>query len=73
MATEVLAVSEEYLQEVINVIRAGLKVTKVSSSTKYNLKKWCDEEEDYLKELNEEDEEEKIDNKKSRKKTKKSS
>lgn len=71
MASEVLAVPEEYLQEVINVIRAGLKTTKVSGDTKYNLKKWCNEEEEYLKELN--GEEEKIKTKKSRKKNKKSS
>lgn len=73
MAKEILAVPEEYLQEVINVIRAGLKVTKVSGDVKYNLKKWCNEEEEYLKENNEEDKEEKIKVKKSRKKTKKSS
>lgn len=70
MASEVLAVPEEYLQEVINVIRAGLKTTKVSGDTKHNLKKWCDEEEAYL---NEGDEEEKITTKKSSKKNKKSS
>lgn len=73
MAKEILAVPEEYLQEVINVIRAGLKVTKVSSSTKHNLKKWCDEEEEYLNEENEEDEEEKNETRKSRKKNKKGS
>lgn len=71
--SESLHVPEEYLQEVVNVIRAGLKSVKVSSDVKYNLKNWCTESEDYLKELSEEedDEEEKEQKSKAKKNTKK--
>lgn len=51
MASEILTVPEESLEEVIRVIRAGLGHTRVSSDTRRNLKKWCDEEEKYLKSL----------------------
>lgn len=50
MASEVLSVPEENLEEVIRVIRAGLKSTKVSKETRRNLTLWCDEEESYLNE-----------------------
>lgn len=54
MAKEVLAVPEDSLLEVIKIIRAGLKATKkVTPDVRYNLKKWCDEEEAYMKGLNE--------------------
>lgn len=49
MSNELLAVPEENLAEVIKVIRSGLKHVKVSKETEKQLKKWCDEEEDYLK------------------------
>jgi len=51
MATEVLAVPEEHLDEVIEVLRAGLDVLgkKVSRETRQRLEEWCSEEEDYLK------------------------
>jgi hypothetical protein len=55
MATEVLNVPEDKLEEVIKVIRAGLRTTKVSKETKKALTTWCDEEEEYLERLNEED------------------
>lgn len=56
MASEVLAVPEENLAEVILVIRTGLKNAKfISKDTRRQLKKWCDEEEAYLKELASED------------------
>ena len=49
MATEILAVPEDNLEEVIRIIREGLKhAKKVSRDTRYNLKKWCNEEEAYL-------------------------
>lgn len=52
MASEILSVPEESLREVIAVIRAGLRATKdcvdVSKDTRKQLKKWCDEEEEYL-------------------------
>jgi hypothetical protein len=56
MASEVLSVPEENLAEVIRIIRTGLKNAKfISKDTRANLKKWCDEEEAYLKELASED------------------
>jgi hypothetical protein len=52
MAKEALVVPEENLTEVIRVIRTGLKNAKfVSKDTRRELKKWCDEEEAYLKGL----------------------
>jgi len=50
MAKEILVVPEDRLLEVIAIIRNGIKSTKiVSKDTKYNLLKWCDEEEMYMK------------------------
>lgn len=55
MASEILAVPEERLREVIKVIRAGLKHTKnVSRDTRHNLLKWCRDEEAYLDDNQEE-------------------
>ena len=51
MTSEILTVPEERLEDVIEVIRAGLKTTKVPKDVKYNLSKWCRDEEDYLKRL----------------------
>lgn len=51
MSSEILAVPEENLREVIAVIREGLKSVKVSRDTKYNLTNWCNEEEEYLDEI----------------------
>ena len=52
MTSEVLVVPEEYLQEVILVIRTGLKHIKpkktISRTTRSQLAKWCKEEEAYL-------------------------
>lgn len=51
MAKEILAVPEEHLEDVIYVIRRGLQSTKKSIDKEVyeQLKKWCDEEEEYLK------------------------
>lgn len=50
MASEILAVSEENLLEVINIIRTGLKNSKrVSKSVRKKLTAWCNEEEAYMK------------------------
>ena len=50
MATEILPIPEDDLQEVIDIIRTGIVHTKnVSTSVKENLEQWCDEEEEYLK------------------------
>lgn len=57
MASEILRVPEEHLLEVIEVIRAGLKVTKVDPEVTAHLTKWCDEEEEYMSGRAEEDEE----------------
>lgn len=52
MAKEILVVSEDYLLEVIAVIRAGLDaLAVVSDRTRIQLVKWCDEEEEYVKRL----------------------
>lgn len=53
MASEILAVPEGRLEEVIRVIRAGLFEEEwfVSNETIEQLTKWCDEEEAYLKRL----------------------
>lgn len=55
MASEILSVPEEHLEDVIRVIRRGLEFTKKSihKDVCKQLKKWCDEEEEYLKRLNE--------------------
>ena len=55
MGSEQLSVPEENLQEVIDVIRAGLASLKgkkkdVSEDTKGNLTTWCDEMQEYLDE-----------------------
>lgn len=56
MAKEALYVPEEHLVEVIQVIRNGLKSTKgISRETRAQLKKWCDEEEDYLNETDDDE------------------
>jgi len=52
MAKEILAIPEEHLAEVIKVIRFGLKTySEVDAVVEHALNKWCDEEEEYLKEL----------------------
>lgn len=48
MASEALYVPEDNLEEVIRVIRAGCNNVKVSKETKAQLRKWCDEMEEYL-------------------------
>jgi hypothetical protein len=58
MASEILAVPEENLEAMIEVIRVGLTVSKIKGKVKIprdmerGLKKWCKEEEEYLKRLN---------------------
>ena len=53
--TEVLAVPEENLRDVIRVIRSGLKSEKkLKADTRSNLIKWCNECEEYLHEIGEE-------------------
>lgn len=51
MAKEILAIPEQFLSEVIMVIRNGLSSTDLSflsDETVEQLEKWCDEEEEYL-------------------------
>jgi len=57
MASETLTVPEEHLEDVIYVIRRGLASTKkaIHKDVVEQLTKWCDEEEEYLKRLAEED------------------
>ena len=56
MASEILTVPEEHLEDVIYVIRRGLMSTKKSihKDVLNRLTKWCDEEEEYLKRIKEE-------------------
>lgn len=55
MASEILAVPEEHLAEVIAVIRAGLASgVKVSAATRVQLIEWCHEEASYLKTMDDE-------------------
>ena len=55
MAKEILAVPEEHLEEVILVLRTGLKTAKVSKEVHERLSRWCDEEEKYIERLKGED------------------
>jgi len=48
MAIETLNIPEEHLEQVIEVIRIGLKTVKVDTACGYALLKWCNEEELYL-------------------------
>lgn len=48
MASEIMAVPEEILDEVIQVIRIGLARADVSERTKDMLREWCEAEQDYL-------------------------
>ena len=58
MATEILAIPEERLKDVITVIRVGillienLKEYDVSDQTLRYLREWCVEEEAYLEKIN---------------------
>ena len=52
MTKEILSVPEEHLKDVIYIIRLGIGGSvegEVSKEVIYNLSKWCDEEEEYLK------------------------
>ena len=59
MSSEILAVPEYHLQEVIDVIRAGLHALRenISKEVKEQLTNWCDEEEEYLNQDDEDEEE----------------
>jgi hypothetical protein len=48
VASEILAVPEEHLREVIFIIRAGLTATVCSDEVREALTRWCDGEELYL-------------------------
>ena len=49
MASEILAIPEENLLEVIDIIRTGLdRVPKVTKTVAKKLNKWCDDEEAHL-------------------------
>lgn len=51
MASEILAIPEEQLQEVITVIRNGLTITSnLNEKTIIRLTEWCDGEEKFLNE-----------------------
>ena len=49
MAKEILAVPEEHLKEVIQVIRAGITTTpNLSEEVAEQLQKWCNDEARYI-------------------------
>lgn len=49
MASEILAVPEERVLEVIKVLRAGLHQVEVSEDTRNGIESWCEEYEEYYK------------------------
>lgn len=52
MASEILSIPEDYLEEVIDIIRVGLRECEpVNLKVKQQLTKWCDEEQAYLERL----------------------
>jgi len=53
MASEVLSVPEEHLEDVIYVIRRGLQSTEKALDPEVvrALKEWCNDEEEYLKQI----------------------
>jgi hypothetical protein len=53
MAKEMLYIPEQHLAEVIEIIREGMKHINTSKSVKNALEKWCAEEEEYLKGMEE--------------------
>ncbi len=56
MAKEILAVPEDHLMDVIEVIRTGLGALgdAVDAVVEFNLTKWCNEMEEYVFTLREE-------------------
>ncbi len=56
MASETLAIKEEYLEEFIEILEIGMEKYEfeISERLKYNLQKWIESEKDYLKRLNDE-------------------
>jgi hypothetical protein len=57
--SEALYIPEENLEEVIQIIRTGMKHSNhVSRNVKRNLDLWCHETEQYLRELQDDAEEE---------------
>jgi len=53
MATETLHVPEEYLEDVVHVIRRGLQSTEksIDPEVKRALEEWCKDEEEYLEKV----------------------
>lgn len=49
MATELLAVPEEHIADVICVIQAGLSLQEVPAPVKEALETWCNEHEAYMR------------------------
>ena len=48
MASEVLAIPEEHVLEVVAVIREGLCAISVDDEVYERLTEWCDREENYM-------------------------
>lgn len=48
MATEPLNIPEKHLKDVIHIIRTGLREIRAPFEVSESLRKWCDEEAEYL-------------------------
>lgn len=48
MATEILVIPEEHLQEVINVLLEGMKTVTLTAEAREALENWIADEERYL-------------------------
>ena len=51
MSREILSIPQSRLGETIQVILVGLEYTEVSKETERALRKWCQEESDYLQRI----------------------
>lgn len=50
MASEILAIPEASLGKFIDFVRKGLAAQTVNKEMRAHLRKWCNEEEEYLRE-----------------------
>ena len=55
MGIEWMSIPEASLQEVILVIRAGLKTVTISEAVRDSLEDWCDAEQEYLQRIEDDD------------------
>jgi len=48
MASEILAIPEEYLEEFIMVLQFGMQSIRMSTALRKRLERWIEEERDYI-------------------------